>query len=129
VVCAFAGIDDALEALEDGSCGREGVAGGGSLHFRVLIQVGVDSSLPEFGFHAAEAAEAPFIVYKGVDEEALGGIGRAVLFVKFNGKFGEIFGGFVEHDLALGVDAVLQSVVSGFGLAFGTGGGRGTFVR
>jgi hypothetical protein len=33
--------------------------------------------------------------------------------------FGEIFGGFVEHDLVLGADAVLEGVEAGCGLALG----------
>jgi hypothetical protein len=32
-------------------------------------------------------------------------------------KFGEIVGGFVEHDLAFGIDAMLEGVVAGCGLA------------
>jgi hypothetical protein len=41
-----------------------------------------------------------------------------MLLVIFGGEFGEIFFGFVEHDLVFGIDAVLQGVVagSGFGL-------------
>jgi hypothetical protein len=59
-------------------------------------------------------------VNKRIDEEALGGIGGAVVFVVFGGEIGEIFGGFVEHDLLLSIDAVLEGVVAGCGLARGS---------
>jgi hypothetical protein len=38
------------------------------------------------------------------------GIGGGVLLVVFGGEFGEIVGGFVEHDLVNGADAVLEGV-------------------
>jgi hypothetical protein len=107
MVVALAGIHDALEALEGGADCCESVAGGGSLYFWMFLEVGVDTGLPEIGFDGAEAAEAPFVVDKGVDEETLSGVGRAVLFVEFGGELGEILGGFVEHDLGFGVDTVL----------------------
>jgi len=62
---------------------------------------------PENGFNAAHAAEAPFVVDESVDKFALRGTGGAVLLVILGGEFGEIYGGFVEHDLLFGVDAVL----------------------
>jgi hypothetical protein len=119
---ALARIDVALEALEGGTGESEGVAGGGSLHFRIFIQVGVDSGLPEIDF---DAVEAPLVRNEGVDEKALGGIGRGVLFVEFGGECGEILGGFVEHNFGFGMDAVFQGVLSGFGFAgFATRSGR-----
>jgi hypothetical protein len=71
------------------------------------------------GFDAAHAAEAPFVVNQGFDEEELLGIGGVVVFVVFGGEIGEIFGFFVEHELVDGEDAVLESVESGHGLARG----------
>jgi hypothetical protein len=59
-------------------------------------------------------------VNEGIDEEALVGIGGAVVFVVFGGKLGEIFGGFVEHDLVLGIDAVLEGVVAVRSVALGS---------
>jgi hypothetical protein len=35
----------------------------------MFVEVGVDAGLPEIGFDAAEAAETPFVVDEGVDEE------------------------------------------------------------
>jgi hypothetical protein len=49
---------------------------------------------------------------KGIDEEALFGVGRGVEFVAFGGEFGEIFGGFAEYDLLCGTDAVLQRLAA-----------------
>ena len=129
VVDALAGIGDPLEALKGGGIGGEGVAGGAFQgDFDILYQEGSVGSAPEVGFDAAHAAEAPFIVYKGVDEEALVGIGWVVMFVVLGGKLGEIFGFFVEHDLVNGEDAVLQGVEAGLGLACG-GAGAGRFLR
>jgi hypothetical protein len=59
---------------------------------------------------AAHAAEAPFVVNEGIDEEALVGIGGAVVFVVFGAQFGEIAGGFVEHDLVFGVEPCLRAL-------------------
>ena len=73
---------------------------------------------PEIGFDAAQTAETPFVVDHGIDEETLVGVGRAVEFMVFGGQLGEIFGGFCEHDLLLGMDAVLQGVEAGLGFSF-----------
>jgi hypothetical protein len=53
----------------------------------------------KFGFDAAQAAEARFVVNAGIDAEAFLGIGWAVPSV--------IPGGFVEHDLRSGENGVL----------------------
>jgi hypothetical protein len=83
---ALAGIDHPLEALEDGGIGGEGIAGSAT---RGCVDIfnyeEVVGGLPELGFDAAGAAEAPFVVYERVDEEALVGIGGAVVFVVFGG--------------------------------------------
>ncbi|MGA3238232.1 MAG: hypothetical protein ABSG03_18220 [Bryobacteraceae bacterium] len=113
-----------LETLEGVGIGGEGVAGSacqGGLD--IFYQAGVVGVVPEIGFDAACAAEAPFVVDERVDQEALIGVGGAVVFVVFGGELGEILGFFVEHDLVDGVDAVLESVETGGGLA---GGGAGS---
>jgi hypothetical protein len=121
VVVALAEIDDPLEALELAGGGGEGVTGGAGWGFGILCQEGVGGVLPELGFDAAHAAEAPFVVHERIDEETLVGIGGAVVLVVFGGERGEIFGGFVEHDLGCGDDAVFRGVVAGCGLACGAG--------
>ena len=103
--------------------GGEGVAGSaGRGDLDIFYQEGVAGGLPERGFDAANAADTPFVVHESVDEEALIGIGGVVMFVVFGGELGEILGGFVEHDLVNGVDAVLQGVESGCGLSRGGAG-------
>ena len=62
VVIPFAGVDDALEALEWAGLGGEGFGGIAGFLFRVLGEVGIDAVLPEFGFDAAHAAETPFVM-------------------------------------------------------------------
>ncbi len=86
VVGPLAGVDDALEALEDGGIGGEGVAGGaGYGGFDIFHQEGVAGGLPKLGFDAAAAAEAPFVVDESIDEEALLGIGGTVQLMVFGG--------------------------------------------
>jgi len=119
VVDAFAGIGDSLEALQGVGAGGEDVAGS-------ALQD--DFVAPELGLDAAHATEAPFVRNERIDEEALLGVSGAVLFVRFGGELGEIFGLFIEHDLVDGVDAVFQSVEAGLGLACG-GAGTGGFLR
>ena len=116
-IVALAGIHDALEAFEGGAAAGEGVAGPALLDF-VRIHEELAGGAPEFGFDATETAEAPFVVDHGIDEETFIGVGGAVEFVVFGGEFGEIFGGFGEHDLMLGMDAVLQGVEARIGFAF-----------
>jgi hypothetical protein len=125
VIVALAAVDHPLEALEVAGVGDESVGGIAGLRFRMLGKEGVGGVFPENGFDAAHAAEAPLVCNERIDEEALHGIGGAVLFVVFGGQFGKIFGGFVEHDLVNGDDAVLEGVVAGCGSALGgavTGG-------
>jgi hypothetical protein len=85
VVGALTRIDDPLEALERGGGGGEGVAGGAGWDFDIFCQEGVGGVLPELGFDATQTAKAPFVVNESVDEEALVGIGGAVVFVVFGG--------------------------------------------
>jgi hypothetical protein len=95
--------------------GGEGVAGRAGRGFHIFRQEGVGGGVPELGFGAAHAAEAPLAVDEGIDEETLIGIGGAVVLVVFGGELGETFGGFVEHDLMRGVDAVFPGVETGCG--------------
>ena len=125
VIVALAAVDHPLEALEEVRVGGEGVGGIAPFRFRMLGEVGVGSVFPENGFDAAHAAEAPFVVNEGIDEEALVGIGGVVVFVVFGGELGEIVGGFIEHDLVFGVDAAFEGVEAGCGLALGGEWGGG----
>ena len=122
VIVALAAVDHPLEALEIAGVGGEGVGGIAGLRFRMLGKKGVGGLFPENGFDAAHAAEAPFVVNEGIDEKALVGIGGVVVFVVFGGQLGQILGGFVEHDLVVGIDAVLEGVEAGCG--FASGGAR-----
>jgi hypothetical protein len=105
VVLALAGIHDPLEPIKGWAAGFEGVAGCGFSDFRVVLYEKVVGSPPKIGFDAAQAAEAPFVVDESIHEDTFVDVGRAVEFAVFGGKCGEIFGGFAEHDLLLGIDA------------------------
>ena len=110
--------DDPLEALESGGIGGEGVAGStGRGDFDIFYYDEAVGALPEHGFDAAHAAEAPFVVNEGVDEEGLAGIGGAVVCVVTGGQLGEILGFFIEHNPVNGEDAVLEGVETGYGFA------------
>jgi hypothetical protein len=86
VVDALAETDDPLEALKGGGIGGEGVAGiAGRGCLDIFNYEEVAGALPEAGFDAAHAAEAPFGVDQGIDQEDLIGIGGAVMFVVFGG--------------------------------------------
>ena len=122
VIVALAGIDEPLKALKVGRAGAEGVSGIARLEFLVCGKVGFARVLPEDGFDAAHAAEAPFVVNESVDEESLGGVGRGVLCANFGIELGEVVFVFVEHDLAIGDDAVFAGVEAGCGVRLGYAG-------
>ena len=128
VIGALTGIDYSLEAIEGGRGGGEGVARGAGWGFGILFQEDVAGALPQLGFDPAQTAETPFVANERVDEEALAGVGGAVMFVVFGGELGEIFGPFVEHDLGGCEDAVLDGGVAGCGLALG-GARTGRILR
>jgi len=128
VIVALAAVDHALEAFEVADVGDEGFGGIAGLRFRMLSEKSIGRLFPENGFDATHAAEAPFVVNQGIDEEALVGVGGAVVLVVFGGELGEIVGGFVEHDLVVGMDAVLEGVEAGCGFA-GGGARAGGFLR
>jgi hypothetical protein len=115
VIVLLAEIDDPLEAEEFAGGGGEGVAGGAGGGFGVFCQERIGGVVPELGFDATQAAEAPLVVNESVDEEALVGIGGVVMLVIFGGEPGEVIDGFVEHNLGSGHDAVLGGVVAGCG--------------
>ena len=127
VKAALTGIDDALEAIEGRSASSEGVAKVSRCDFGVFLQEEIVGGAPEVGFDAAQTADTPLAADHGVDEETLIGVSRAVKFVKFGGKFSEILGGFGEHDLLFGVNAVLQGVEARFGFS-GSGDRAGGFL-
>ena len=119
VVVALGGVDAALETGELVGVLGEDVAEGDV--------VDVDDALPELGLDGAEAAEEPLAVDEGVDEHALLGGGGAEAAVIFAGEFLEGGGDFAADELSLGVDAGLESVHGGAGLALG-GAGSGGFL-
>jgi len=116
VIIALAAVDDALEALKGRGAFGESGAGAGCLEFGAVLEARLGGVVPEVGFDVAQTAQTPFVVDERVDEETLSGIDGTVLIVEFGGEFGEVLGGFVEHDLGFGVDAVLEGVVAGVGL-------------
>jgi hypothetical protein len=114
VVGALGGIDAALEAAEGVLAADEGLAGRavflqgpGVLHF-AFEDLGIDSS---------KAAEQPFIVDEDVDEEAFfGGGGKEALAI-FTGEGFKGGGVFAADEVGFGVDAGLESIHAGDGLA------------
>jgi hypothetical protein len=120
VVVALGGVDAALETGELVGVLGEDVAEGDV--------VDVDDALPELGFDGTEAAEEPLAVDEGVDEHALLGGGGAEAVVIFAGEFLEGGGEFAADELGLGVDAGLEGIHGGAGLALG-GAGSGGFLR
>jgi hypothetical protein len=114
VEVAGTGIDAALEAGEGfrlGGCG---------LGERAVL-VGVQPVLlvkdPELGLGFMEAAEEPIGVDEGIDEAALLGSGGLEALEIFGGEGFEIGGIFAGNDERLGVDAGLQRIHAGGGLA------------
>jgi len=119
-IVALAGIDDPLQTFKGRAAGGEGVAMVSLFYCGVFLQEKIVGGQPEVGFDTAQAAETPFVVNHGIDQEAFVGVGRAVEFVVFGGEKSEIVSGFGEHDLLLGVDAVLEGVETGLGFSFGS---------
>jgi hypothetical protein len=85
----------------------------------VITQDVISRVLPERGFGAAQAAVAPFDVTERIDQRPLGKAGGEILVVALSGEFGQIVGGLVEDNRSFGVDAELQGVEAGCGLALG----------
>jgi hypothetical protein len=114
VVGALGRIDAALEAAEGGLATGEGLAGStvvfgspGILHF----------AFEDLGIDSAKATEQPLVVDEDVDEEAFfGGSGKEALAI-FPGegfKGGRVF---AADEVGFGVDAGLESIHAGDGLA------------
>ena len=125
MVGALGAIDAALEAAEGGLAAGEGLAGStvvfgspGILHF-AFEDLGIDSS---------KAAEQPFVVDEGIDEEAFFGGGRKEALAIFPGEGFKGGGVFAADEVGFGVDAGLESIHAGDGLALngaGAGGAQG----
>jgi hypothetical protein len=119
VIVALTGIDDSLEAGDflfvagiEFAAVDDGI-GPVFAESDPLVQETAVDVVPELGFDAAQAADAPFVRDQGVDEELFVGGGGVVLPVIPVGESSEIFGGFVEDDLVFGVNAEFQSVQAG----------------
>jgi hypothetical protein len=129
MIVALIGIDGALKAIKDGVGLGVGFAGTSPSGLIIVVFAPGESESggvvdPETRFHASQAAEMPFVVDESIDEGAFIGVGGEKLLVEFGGEAGEIAGVFVIHDFDLGVDAMLEGVITGRGLTFrGTGAG------
>jgi len=128
VIVALAGIDCPLVAHELAGSSGKGFAGCDNAAWALLFKELVADLFPNFGFGAAHAAEAPFVLNEGFDEGVFGGIGREVLLVVFGGEVGKAFGGFLERNQGMGADAGLEGLGAGCRLALG-GAGAGGFWR
>ena len=115
---ALAESYDLLAPREAAGLDGEGGAGSDANHL-AIVQDTVGGVVPKRGFGAAQAAVAPFDVTERIDERSLGRVGGEILLVALGGEMGEILGGFVENDRGLGIDAELQGVEAGCGLALG----------
>ncbi len=114
VVVAACGIDTALEAGEGVCAADEGLAGGaiclrvpGILHF----------ALEDLGIDSAKAAEQPFVVDEGIDEEAFFGGGGLPTLLVFGGEGFEVGWILAADDLRFGVNAGSGGIETGDGLA------------
>ena len=121
---AFEGGDLALDADEEFGGGGLGEEYGGE---GVAGRFGEDGVV-EIGLDALEAALLPIGAEHGIDVEGFGGGLGAVLVVVVGGEGVVIGGVFAGDDDGGGVDAVLQGVEAGGGLAL-DGAGSGGFLR
>ena len=125
VIGALQSIDNPLKTLNGGGGCDEGVGGGAFPSFNIIGQERIGGAIPDFGFKPAHAAEMPCGVNESLDQEPLGIVGGAVLFVIFRAESGEVLGAFVEHALASRDDVIgpRSGVRWGFALG-GAGSGR-----
>jgi hypothetical protein len=121
-VVALGGVDHALEAGEGVVASGKGVSERG-------VAVECDGAFhcvcPDLGFGCGEAAEGPGGADEDIDEVALlgdGGVEALEIFVEEGIELGAIFAG---NDEGLGIDAGLQGVHGGTGLALGGAWARG----
>ena len=113
-VGAPGGVHAALQAHEDLAGAGKGVAQRGVLIRTISV---LHEVLPELGFDGAEAALEPFGMDQGIDQGAdFGGVGEETLVV-LGGEGIEDGGVFAADDLGLGVNAGLQGIEAGDGLA------------
>jgi hypothetical protein len=119
---AAGGIDAVLESGEGVGVKGEGLSEGELLRVAVFVLVLVS---PHLGFGSVEAAEGPLTADEVVDEAAgIRGSGAVLLVVVFDEllEVGEVFVGEGE---GFGVDAGLEGVHGGGGLARDRGGAGG----
>ena len=121
---AFEGGDLALDADEEFGGGRLGEKGGGE---GVAGRFG-EEGVVEVGLDDLEAALVPIGAEHGIDVEGFGG-GLGAVLVEVMGDEGLVIGGvFAGDDDGFGVDAMLQGVEAGGGLAL-DGAGSGGLLR
>jgi hypothetical protein len=116
VVVAVGGIDAALEAGELLATVVEAQAHE-ALRVRFPDLRFLHFALPELSFGLAEAAEEPLAIDEGIDQEALLGGGWLPALLVFGGEGLEIGGVLAANDLRFGVNAGLDGVEAGDGLA------------
>jgi hypothetical protein len=122
VQVALGGIDAALDAGEGSDVVGEDFAVG-HIVVRDLLHA-FALAFPGFGFDFAEAALEPGVMDDGVDEVGLGWVGRLVFGVESGGESFERCGVLASDDLGFGIDAGLQVIETGDGLALWGAGGR-----
>jgi hypothetical protein len=127
---AAGGVDAVLESGEGVGVAREGLSHGELFRVAVFILVLVS---PHLGLGFVEAAEGPLTANEVVDETAGIGGGGAVLLVVVFDELLEVGDVFVGEDEGFSVNAGLEGVHGGGGLACdrrGAGGFLGvTTVR
>ena len=114
MVVAAGGIDAALEAGEGVCAAAEGLAsrailfqGPGILHF----------TFEDLGIDPSKAAEQPFVIDEGIDEEAFFGGGGLPALLVFGGEGFEVGWILAADDLRFGVNAGFGGIETGDGLA------------
>ena len=115
LVGLFGGGDAALEAHEDGAGVGESFAeldAGAAFGLHGVI-------FPEVSFDAEEAAEEPLAADELIDLEAGFGSAWGEVGVVLGLEEGEVFAGFAEDELGIGVEAGFEGILGGGALAFG----------
>jgi hypothetical protein len=122
VVGALGGIDAALEAGEGVRAAAEGLTcrtvvlgSPGILHF----------AFEDLGIDSAKTAEQPIVVDEDVDKEAFFRVGGQETVAIFRGEGFEGGGIFAADEGGFGVDAGLESIQAGDGLALRRAGASG----
>ena len=125
MVGALGGVDAALEAAERICSAAEGLPGGavvlgspGILHF----------AFEDLGIDSAKTAEQPIIVDEDINKEAFFRVGGQETVAVFRGEGFQGGGVFAADEVGFGVDAGLERIHAGDGLALrraGAGGKQG----